>query len=257
MDVWAPSRATIELPPHELLDDATTRELITRAQNGDAEARQMLVEHNLRLVVSITGRFAGRYEADDLFQIGCIGLLKALDHFNQALDVRFSTYAVPVIIGEVRQFLRGDGQVKLGRTLKEGATRVRMMQALLLQELGREPTVSEIGERLQMAGGEVAAAMEANQPVQSLSEVICDGDGDALVLQDRLAGDDGDQSWLEHYALKEALEQLDQRHRRILELRYFEEKTQVQVAEEFGVSQVQICRLEKQALLDLRERLHD
>lgn len=250
-------RAGIELPDVDLLGDPEVHDLIGRAQAGDGASRQKLVEHNLKLVMSIVGRFALRAEADDLFQIGCLGLVKAIDRFDLSLGVRFSTYAVPVIIGEIRQFLRGDGPVKVGRTLKDSAARVRVTAARLTQEFGREPTVAEIADRLQVSGSEVAAALEAMQPVQSLSEPIHEGDGDPLVLEDRISVQEDEPPWLEHYALQEVLSTLDERTQHILHMRYFEEMTQAQVAEVIGVSQVQISRIEKQALLKLKALLRE
>lgn len=252
-----PERAGIELPHLEPLEDGRVYELIGRAQNQDKEARQVLVEHNLKLVMSIVGRFTGRAEADDLFQIGCIGLVKAIDRFDLSQGVRFSTYAVPVIIGEIRQFLRGDGPIKVGRSLKESAMRVRQATSQLAQEFGREPTVAEIAERLKVTSAEVAVALEAMQPIQSLNESPREADGDSTALEDRISAEEEEFPWLEHYALREALDQLDDRLRMILNLRYFEEKTQSQVADVLGVSQVQVSRLERQALLKLKSILRE
>lgn len=257
MEPNSTERAGIELPALEPLEDGRVYELIGRAQQNDKEARRELVEHNLKLVMSIVGRFTGRAEADDLFQIGCIGLVKAIDRFDLSQGVRFSTYAVPVIIGEIRQFLRQDGPIKVGRSLKENAMRVRSASSQLAQELGREPTVVEIAERLNVSGAEVAAALEAMQPVQSLNEPAHEGEGDATALEDRISAQEEEYPWLEQYALHEALNLLDERLRLILKLRYVDEQTQAQVAEVVGVSQVQVSRLERQALLKLRGILRE
>jgi RNA polymerase sporulation-specific sigma factor len=230
--------------------------LIRKAQSGDADSRQTLVESNLKLVMSIIGRFNGRAEPDDLFQIGCVGLLKAVDRFNLNMGVRFSTYAVPLIIGEIRQFLREDGAIKLGRTLKECAGRVQQCAANLAQQLGRDPTVSEIAAAMGATIDEVATALEASQPVQSLSLALHEHESDPLLLEERVpAQEDG--NWLEHYALNEALATLPEKYQKVLRLRYFEEKTQTEIAAVIGISQVQVCRIEKRALQLLNELLRE
>jgi len=249
-------RAAINLPSVPLLDDQSVNDLIRKAQNGDGDARQTLVECNLKLVMSIIGRFGGRAEPDDLFQIGCLGLLKAVDRFDLNIGVRFSTYAVPLIIGEIRQFLREDGAIKLGRTLKECASKVQHNAATLAQQLGRDPTVPEIAAAMGATVDEVATALEASQPVQSLSLALHENEGDPMLLEERVPSQE-EGSWLEHYALEEALAELPEKHQQILRLRYFEEKTQTEIAADIGISQVQVCRIEKRALQLLNEFLRE
>lgn len=249
----------INLPKLPLLKEDELRELIELAQNGQSEAKDRLVQHNLRLVMSIVMRFAGRGEEEDLFQIGCMGLIKAIDRFNVELGVQFSTYAVPLIMGEIRQFLREDGPIKVSRNLRDIARNIGITRERFLQETGREPTISELEEATQLSRQEIAAALEASQPIRYLQESIGGEESEEQTLGDRVAesGDPQELSWFEGMALHEVVGQLEPRLRRVLEMRFFEEKTQAQVAEVFHLSQVQISRLEKEALRLLRETLKE
>lgn len=249
----------IQLPKLPLLSDEEVRNLLKEAQDGNIDAKERLVQHNLRLVMSIVTRFTGRGEEEDLFQIGCMGLIKAIDRFNLDLGVQFSTYAVPLIMGEIRQFLREDGPFKISRSLREIAKNVGTLRERFIQENGREPTISELETVTQLSRQEIAAALEASQPVRYLQESIGSEESEGHLLMDRVAesGDPQELSWLDGMALHEVISRLEPRLRRILELRFFEEKTQMQVAEVFGVSQVQISRLEKEALRQLRDTLRE
>lgn len=255
----ARAASDIQLPKLPLLSDDESRELLRQAQSGVAEAKDRLVQHNLRLVMSIVSRFAGRGEEEDLFQIGCMGLIKAIDRFNLELGLQFSTYAVPLIMGEIRQFLREDGPLKISRSLREVARNIGLTRERLIQTIGREPTISELEEATQLSRQEIAAALEASQPVRYLQETLGNEESDDQTLSDRVAesGDPQELSWFDGMALREVVNQLEPRLRKILELRFFQEKTQVQVAELFGVSQVQISRLEREALRQLRETLQE
>lgn len=246
-------KADISLPSGELLTDGEFLRLITEYHSGNSEAKNIIVQHNLRLVMSIAQRFNGRGEIEDLFQIGCIGLMKAVEKFNLEYGVRFSTYAVPVIIGEIKQHLRDEGPIKISRGLKEIATKVEQTRNQLSSLLGKEPTLSELEEASGLTREEIAGALEATRPVNSFQEIIKEDEGESF-CREQLIGDEGEHlKWLEHYALREVIQKLPARLKRLIELRFFEEKTQTEVAQLFGVSQVQICRLEKEALFQLRK----
>ncbi|HOJ77891.1 MAG TPA: SigB/SigF/SigG family RNA polymerase sigma factor [Bacillota bacterium] len=248
-------KSDIFIPETNLLSDEELYQLIQRYRSGEVEAKNIIIQHNLRLVMSIAQRFSGRGEIDDLYQIGCIGLLKAVDKFDPSFAVKFSTYAVPVIIGEIKQYLRDAGPIKVSRNLKEIAAKLEQTRNQLTAQLGIEPTLAE----LQMATGfsyeEIATAMEATRPVNSLQEVVSDEEGDSITREQFIGEDAEQQNWLDNYALKEVIDKLPERLRLLIELRFFQEKTQTEVAGIFGVSQVQICRLEKEALLQLRKLL--
>lgn len=239
--------------PGEYLDDKQIRMLIHQSQQGNTEARDRLVQSNTRLVWSVVQRFLNRgYEAEDLFQIGCIGLLKSIDKFDLNYDVKFSTYAVPMIIGEIQRFLRDDGSVKVSRSLKETANRIRRTKDELTKELGRQPKVSEISEALGISPEEVVFAQEAMREPTSIHETVYENDGDPITLMDQIS-DESDQSWFDQLVLKEALTALSERERLIVYLRYYKDKTQSEVAERLGISQVQVSRLEKKILQQIRE----
>lgn len=243
----------ISLPDKELLTDEEFYQLIQSYREGNQEAKNTIIQHNLRLVMSIAQRFAGRGEVEDFFQIGCLGLLKAVDKFDPAFAVRFSTYAVPVIIGEIKQYLRDAGPIKISRGIKEIAAKVEQTRTKLTSDLGTEPTLSELQKATGFSGEEIASALEATRPVNSLQDIIHEEEGDSL-SREQLIGEDSEHSkWLENYALKEVIARLPERLQRLIELRFFQEKTQSEVAENFGVSQVQVCRLEKEALYQLRK----
>lgn len=240
---------------HPYLDDKEIKDLIIKSQNGDHEARDKIVNSNIRLIWSVVQRFLNRgYEADDLFQIGSIGLLKAVDKFDMSFDVRFSTYAVPMIIGEIQRFIRDDGTVKVSRSLKETANKVRKTKDELSKTLGRLPTIKEIAEKLQITPEDVIFAQEANRAPTSIHETVFENDGDPITLMDQIS-DESQNKWFDKIALQEAIRSLDERERLIVYLRYFKDQTQSEVAERLGISQVQVSRLEKKILSNIKEQL--
>ncbi|GAB7386202.1 RNA polymerase sporulation sigma factor SigF [Bacillaceae bacterium] len=240
---------------HPYLSDDEVKELIARSQTGDLAAREKLVNCNIRLVWSVVQRFLNRgYEADDLFQIGCIGLLKAVDKFDLNFDVKFSTYAVPMIIGEIQRFLRDDGTVKVSRSLKEMANRIRKTKDDLSKRLGRLPTVGEIAEQLDISPEEVVFAQEANRAPSSIHETVFENDGDPITLMDQIA-DESQERWFDRIALREAISNLSPREQLIVYLRYFKDQTQSEVAERLGISQVQVSRLEKKILKTMKNQI--
>jgi len=237
------------------LEDSEVKKLIALSQAGESVARDRLVSSNIRLVWSVVQRFMNRgYEPDDLFQIGCIGLLKSIDKFDLSYDVKFSTYAVPMIIGEIQRFLRDDGTLKVSRSLKETANKVRKMKDELSKTLGRLPTVSEVAERLGITTEDVIFAQEANKPPTSIHETVYENDGDPITLMDQIA-DDSQEKWFDKLALSEAINHLSPRERMIVYLRYFKDKTQSEVAERLGISQVQVSRLEKKILQSIKNQI--
>lgn len=239
------------------LQDAEVKELIQQSQDGSEEARNTIVENNLRLVWSVVQRFINRgYEPDDLFQIGCIGLLKSIDKFDLSYDVRFSTYAVPMIIGEIQRFLRDDGTVKVSRSLKETANKIRHAKDELTKILRRMPTISEIAEYMEISPEEIVLAQEASRAPSSIHETVYENDGDPITLLDQIA-DHSDEKWFEKISLKEAIEHLEEREKLIIYLRYYKDQTQSEVAERLGISQVQVSRLEKKILEQIKERISD
>lgn len=242
---------------HIRISDEEVKKLIKASQRGDEGARDRLVHHNIRLVWSVVQRFLNRgYEADDLFQIGCIGLLKAIDKFDLSYDVRFSTYAVPMIIGEIQRFLRDDGMVKVSRSLKELAGRIRKTKDELAKQLSRAPTISEIAEAMGVFPEDIILAQEASRLPQSIHETVYENDGDPITLMDQIA-DDSEEAWFDKVALKEAINRLDEREQLIVFLRYFKDQTQSEVAERLGISQVQVSRLEKKIISRIREEFDD
>jgi RNA polymerase sporulation-specific sigma factor len=238
-----------------LLDEGETRDLIEKAQQGNAAARERLVKANLRLVASVVPRFLGRgAEYEDLFQVGCIGLLKAIIKFDFSYGVRFSTYAVAMIIGEIRRFLRDDNPIRVSRTLKETVARINSVRESLTTGLGREPTIGEIGQALGLEPEDIVAALDAVQTPASLQDVICGEGMDVISREARVAmTEEGENSWLRSIAVKDLLARLPERDRQVLVWRFFEELTQAEIAAELGISQAQVSRIERQAL----ERLKD
>jgi len=239
------------------LKDKEIRELLIRSKDGDSFARDKLVNCNLKLVFNIVRRFQNRgYELEDLFQIGCIGLMKAIDKFDLSYEVKFSTYAVPMIVGEIRRFLRDDSPVKVSRSVKETAYKIQQIRELLTARLGREPSISEVASELGLSREEVVNAMEATQSPTSIYETLHQEDGDPIYLLDQLKGDEnGDVPWLESLSIKELLDNLPERDRNIISWRFFEDKTQSEIAGKLGLSQVQVSRLERQALKKLKDLL--
>ncbi|MFS0722711.1 RNA polymerase sporulation sigma factor SigF [Paenibacillus sp. 1P07SE] len=237
------------------LDDSEVKRLIALSQTGDSGARDTLVNCNIRLVWSVVQRFINRgYEPEDLFQIGCIGLLKSVDKFDLSYDVKFSTYAVPMIIGEIQRFLRDDGTLKVSRSLKELANKVRKTRDELSRELGRMPTIKEVAQQLGISPEDVVLAQEANKPPTSIHETVFENDGDPITLMDQIA-DDSQDKWFEKLALSEAIEALSERERLIVYLRYYRDQTQSEVASRLGISQVQVSRLEKKILQSIKEQI--
>ena len=233
-----------------------TLELIKRAHEGDKEARETLVEENMGLVYTIVKRFAGRgHEMEDLVQIGSIGLIKAIDKFDTSFDVRFSTYAVPMIAGEIKRFLRDDGMIKVSRTLKETATKAYMTREVLEKKHGREPTLDEISAEIGATREDIILAMESSAEVESLYKTIYQGDGNAIFLMDKLVEKQNPhEDLLNHMVLNELIGGLTEEERTLIRMRYFEDKTQVQVAQVLDMSQVQVSRFEKKILNKLRGR---
>lgn len=238
--------------------DIENAELMARAKAGDKEAQSALVENNVGLVWSIVRRFQNRgYEVDDLFQIGCIGLIKSISKFDRSFDVRFSTYAVPMIIGEIKRFLRDDGIIKVSRSLKETSNRARITKEVMSKELGREPTINEMAERLNISTEELVMAVEAGYSPESLFNTVGDGDNSQLLLIDRINDEcnDSETEIIDRIALRQVLDTLKPRERQIIILRYFKEKTQVQIARQLGISQVQVSRIEKKILEEIKNRI--
>ena len=234
-----------------------TLALIEKAHGGDKEARETLVEENMGLVYTIVRRFAGRgHEMEDLIQIGSIGLIKAIDKFNSAFDVKFSTYAVPMIAGEIKRFLRDDGMIKVRRSLKETAGKAYMAKEALEKKYGREPTLEEISEEIGAAREDIVLAMESAAEVESLHKTIYQGDGNAISLMDKLEEQGNpNEELLNHMVLNDVIQTLHEEERILIRLRYFEDKTQMEVARALGMSQVQVSRYEKKILKKMRGRI--
>ena len=239
----------------KVLSGAECQQLLVRAQNGDEQARSALVEGNLRLVLSVLQRFSGRGASmDDLFQVGCIGLLKAIENFDVGLGLRFSTYGVPMIAGEIRRFLRDGSPVRVSRSLRDTAYHVLQAKEKLTAASGREPTEDEIARALGIRRQDVVFALDAISDPVSLYEPIYSDSGETLCVMDQL-GDkrNTDEQWLEQIALSNAVDTLDTREKRILALRYYAGRTQTEVASDIGISQAQVSRLEKNAISKIKK----
>ena len=241
----------------KILTDEEKLDLLKKVKKGDENARKDLIYGNLRLVLSIIQRFSGRKEnPDDLFQVGCIGLVKAVDHFNVDMDVKFSTYAVPMIIGEIRRYLRDNNSIRISRSVRELAYRALQAREELIALKECEPTVEEIANRLGEKQKAVLHAMEAIVEPISLYEPVFSDSGDTLYVMDQLADtSDGDETWLENIVLREAIKKLSERERKIINLRFYQNKTQMEIASEIGISQAQVSRLEKGALEKIKKEL--
>ena len=238
-----------------VLKESEKEELFKRIKQGDKEARQKYIYGNLRLVLSVIQRFNNRGEnIDDIFQVGCIGLIKAIDNFDTSHGVKFSTYAVPMIIGEVRRYLRDYNSIRVSRSLRDTAYRALQAKEKLAAEKNKEPTAEEIAKELNMEKSDVVFAIEAIQTPISLFEPVYHDGTDTLFVMDQI-GDEksSDEIWLENLALKEAMQKLTDRERYIIDLRFFRGKTQMEVADEIGISQAQVSRLEKGALKNMRK----
>ncbi|MDD2282507.1 MAG: RNA polymerase sporulation sigma factor SigG [Eubacteriales bacterium] len=247
---------TAKLP---VLKNPQMRILFTAMQSGDYPARQELINGNLRLVLSVIQRFNNRGECvDDLFQVGCIGLIKAIDNFDLSHNVKFSTYAVPMIIGEIRRYLRDNNPIRVSRSLRDVAYKALQVRDELVYKNSREPSLSEIAQALDVKREEVVFALDAIQEPVSLFEPIYHDGGDPIYVMDQIGdGRQSDKVWLEEIALNEAMHRLNEREKSILHLRFFDGKTQMEVADEIGISQAQVSRLEKAALKNLRKYIRE
>ena len=244
---------TAKLP---VISEKEKIELIKKAQSGDKEARDRMISCNLRLVLSVVQRFTNRGEnLDDLFQVGCIGLIKAVENFDTSLNVRFSTYGCPMIIGEIRRYLRDNNSVRVSRSLRDIAYKAMQVKERLLNEKNREPSVEEIAKELDLKKEEVVMALEAIVEPVSLYEPVYSDGGDTIYVMDQVGDKNDDNNWLEEIALKEAINNLNDREKKILSLRFFQGKTQMEVANEIGISQAQVSRLEKGALERIKNEL--
>ena len=233
-----------------------TIELIKRSRAGDKLAREQVIKENMPLVYSIVKRFAGRgHDLEDLRQIGAIGLIKAVDNFNWTFDVKFSTYAVPMISGEIKRFMRDDGMVKVSRTLKENGIHIRRVAESLAAELGREATLEELSAATEMKREDIVLALEAGNEVESLHKTVYQKEGSEISLMERIPSDkDEAETVVNQLLLEQLLAELDEQERQIIHMRYFEEKTQTQIAGILGLSQVQVSRLEKRVLGSMRKK---
>ena len=242
-----------------VLTNERMRELFPLVHGGDSAAREEFIRGNLRLVLSVVQRFSNRGEnADDLFQVGCIGLIKALDNFDTSQNVRFSTYAVPMIIGEIRRYLRDNNPIRVSRSLRDTAYKALQARDTLVSALGREPSVGEIAKALAVPEEDVVFAMEAIQDPVSLFEPVYNDGGDAIYVIDQVKDPKQvDTQWLENLAVSEAMRRLNEREQKILRLRFFEGRTQMEVAGEIGISQAQVSRLEKNALQHMRKYVEE
>ena len=240
----------------KVLSEAEKIKLLQRMHEGDKQARDELVQGNLRLVLSVVQRFTQRGEnPDDLFQVGCIGLIKSIDNFDLSQNVRFSTYAVPMIIGEIRRYLRDNNAIRISRSMRDIAYRAMQAKEQLLAENHREPTIEEIAKRLELPREEVVVALEAIVDPVSLYEPVYNDGGDTIYIMDQVGDRNDDRTWLEEIALKDAIAALGEREKKILSLRFFKGMTQVEVSGEIGISQAQVSRLEKGALDKIKKEL--
>ena len=245
---------TAKLP---LLKSSEQEAFFTRIKQGDEEARQQYIEGNLRLVLSVIRRFANSSEnLDDLFQIGCIGLIKAIDNFNTSMMVKFSTYAVPMIQGEVRRYLRDSGSIRVSRSLKDTAYKAIYAREYMTRQNAKEPTINEVAEEIGIPTEDIMYALDAIQSPVSLYEPVYTDGGDTLYVMDQVSDKKNrEENWIEELSLEAAMERLNERERYIIRLRFFEGKTQMEVAEQIAISQAQVSRLEKNALKVMRQYL--
>ncbi len=241
----------------KVLKSDETRELLLRTKEGDMQAREELIAGNLRLVLSVIQRFANRGEnADDLFQVGCIGLIKAIDNFNTDLDVKFSTYGVAMIVGEIRRYLRDNSTMRVSRSMRDTAYKVLQAKEAYMAQHQREPTVDEIANILEVKREDVVFALDAILEPVSLYEPVYSDSGDTICVMDQVKDNkNNDEMWVERIALKEAVDHLTERERKILSMRFFQGKTQMEVSAEIGISQAQVSRLEKNALRQIRKEM--
>ncbi len=247
----------IEKPEQERAKDEQVKKLLELAHSGDKTARDTMVKENMGLIWSIVRRFSNRgYDLEDLFQIGSIGLMKAIDKFDTSFEVKFSTYAVPMITGEIKRFLRDDGLIKVSRSIKENGAKIKKAKERLQAERGRDITLQELSEETGIERTEIVMALEANGEVESIYKPYAPENGKETCLAERLPQEkDSHEVLLNHMLLEQLLEELGQEERQIIQMRYFEECTQMQVAETLGISQVQVSRMEKKILLSMRKKL--
>ncbi len=244
---------TAKLP---VLTEKEKTALLRAARAGDKEARQRMIQGNLRLVLSVVQKFVGRGESmDDLFQVGCIGLIKAIDHFDPDLNVRFSTYGVPMIVGEIRRFLRDNNAVRVSRSVRDIAYKAMQAKEQLQKELNREPHMDEIAHKVQLPTATVTLALESVVDPVSLYEPVYSDEGDTIYVMDQLGDGGGEDSWISGIMFRDTVQALSEREKKIMALRYLSGKTQVEVAKEIGISQAQVSRLEKNALGRIKGKL--
>ncbi|MGM0369707.1 MAG: SigB/SigF/SigG family RNA polymerase sigma factor [Bacillota bacterium] len=247
----------INISEKKLLSSAETKALLIKANQGEQGAKDKLVRHNLRLVLKIAHRFkTEQYEIDELFQVGSLGLITAIEGFDTTRDVEFSTYAVPVIIGKIKSHLRADNPMKVGRTLQQRANQIKKMEEILTQELNREPTIKELSQELDLSCNQIVRALEATQTLTSIYEQVYHGEKNSLELIDQLTTtDDQYEKQIDRLTLAEVLVNLKPRSKKIIKMRYFADKSQAEVATIIGVSQAQVSRLEKKILRMIREKI--
>ena len=247
---------TSELP---LLSEEEKNSLFEKIEQGDADAREQYIKGNLRLVLSVIQRFSGNHEnADDLFQVGCIGLMKAIDNFDRTLDVKFSTYAVPMILGEVRRYLRDNNSIRVSRSLRDTAYKAIYAREQLLKTMDRDPTIEEISKEINLPEEDIIYALDAIATPVSLFEPVYQDGNDALFLMDQVCDKKSrEETWVEHLALQDAMNQLTSREYNIIRKRFYEGKTQTELADEISISQAQVRRLEKNALQSIRSYINE
>lgn len=246
---------TSKLP---VLKEKEKIELLKKSRQGDKQAREELISGNLRLVLSVVQKFSNRGEnPDDLFQVGCIGLMKAIDNFNPELDVRFSTYGVPMIVGEIRRFLRDNNAIRVSRSMRDMAYRAMQAKENFIHEFGREPTIEEIAKKLECKKEEVVLALESVVDPVSLYEPVYSDGGDTIFVMDQVGDSNDDRDWLEEISLRDAIRSLGEREKKILTLRFLAGRTQNEVAQEIGISQAQVSRLEKSALERIKGQMRE
>lgn len=239
-----------------VLTESEKEELLKKVKNGDKKARDELINGNLRLVLSVIQRFTSRGEnPDDLFQVGCIGLIKSIDNFDISHNVKFSTYAVPMIIGEIRRYLRDNNSVRVSRSMRDTAYKAMLAKEKLIAQKQQEPTIEEIAKELDIPKAEVVMALESVVEPMSLDEPVYSDSGDTIYVMDQLGDSNDDNNWIDEIALKEAIVNLSDREKKILTLRFLNGKTQIEVANEIGISQAQVSRLEKWALHRVKNNL--
>lgn len=239
-----------------VLKEAKKVELLKKVRNGDNSAREELISGNLKLVLSVVQRFTNRGEnLDDLFQVGCIGLIKAIDNFDITLNVRFSTYAVPMIIGEIRRYLRDNNSIRVSRSLKDTAYKAMQVKEAFILKNQKEPTIEEIAKELELAKEDVVIALESIIEPMSLYEPVYSDGGDTIFVMDQVGDKNDDNNWIDEILLKEAMKNLPNREKKILQLRFYQGKTQMEVADEIGISQAQVSRLEKGAIDRIKRKI--